>query len=337
DDQALYSRLRGSTPQFIRGLHRDPDYDKFELPFCQRCTEVIIHAVDDIVQRAVRARRLQGRINKTFLHYPPRKAADSERYPKIRMVEASVQNNQANYFGKYISREIARIPGDEISESRQEGFPTVLVIGPGQYLRQIQSCLERDGYTIEVKESSDSMVIDRKQGLAILKGDAQANLGWRIVLEADQPSFINDVIRRAYSKNAPLVDGLPAEYRERIMIEAEAWREESLEISGDAALPQEGPERPTIKLASFEGSKGLSAQHVFIVGLQEGELPHDANNIDDLEICKLIVALTRTRKQCHLIYTKRWGGVVKRPSVFISWILPQRIQLVRVDRNYWDR
>jgi superfamily I DNA/RNA helicase len=90
-------------------------------------------------------------------------------------------------------------------------------------------------------------------------------------------------------------------------------------------------------LTSFEGSKGLSAQHVFILGLQEHELPRDKANITDLEICKYIVALTRTRKQCQLLYTWRFSGKPKRPSEFIDWIHPQRREAIKVDKNYWKK
>jgi superfamily I DNA/RNA helicase len=70
--------------------------------------------------------------------------------------------------------------------------------------------------------------------------------------------------------------------------------------------------RPRIKLTSFEGSKGLSAQHVFVVGMHDGELPRNPASVQDLEICKFIVALTRTRKQCHVLWMTRFSG--QRPG-----------------------
>jgi len=55
--------------------------------------------------------------------------------------------------------------------------------------------------------------------------------------------------------------------------------------------PEPQPEAPTIKATSFESSKGLSAQHVFIVGLHKGEIPRGAK-ATDFEVCKFLVALT---------------------------------------------
>jgi superfamily I DNA/RNA helicase len=63
----------------------------------------------------------------------------------------------------------------------------------------------------------------------------------------------------------------------------------------------------TIKLTSYEGAKGLSAQHVFLVALHADELPKDADAITDIEICKFLVGLTRTKKKCTFLTTGRFG------------------------------
>ncbi len=86
---------------------------------------------------------------------------------------------------------------------------------------------------------------------------------------------------------------------------------------------------PTIKLASYVGCKGLSAGHVFIVGVNAGSIPKNPAKIQDLEISQFIVALTRTRKCCHILSNK-WlvkptdrEGKYQKPdatSPFISWI-----------------
>jgi superfamily I DNA/RNA helicase len=168
--------------------------------------------------------------------------------------------------------------------------------------------------------------------LRVLHGDPESNLAWRISLELDQPPFKKDVVRESVKKNIPLYEVLPAEYKEGVIRQAEAWSENTATVAPAEPIDLS---KPSIRLTSFEGSKGLSAQHVFILGLQAGELPRDANNIDDLEICKFIVALTRTRKQCQLIYTWRFSGKPKRPSGFISWISPKRKESITIDKDYW--
>lgn len=52
DDQALYAQLRDSDPNHIRARHRTDNYACFSLPYCRRCTRVIVEAIDDIVRKA---------------------------------------------------------------------------------------------------------------------------------------------------------------------------------------------------------------------------------------------------------------------------------------------
>ena len=70
DDQALYFYLRNSDPKHIRDLFYDEDYKKFTLPYCTRCTEVIVNAFNDVVETAKSCSKLSERIDKPF-NYPP--------------------------------------------------------------------------------------------------------------------------------------------------------------------------------------------------------------------------------------------------------------------------
>ena len=87
--------------------------------------------------------------------------------------------------------------------------------------------------------------------------------------------------------------------------------------------------KPSVLLTSFVGSKGLSAGHVFIIGAHNGSMPKNSGNVKDVEISQFLVALTRTRKQCHIISNQwfispkdRHGNWAPRfeKSTFISWI-----------------
>jgi ATP-dependent DNA helicase UvrD/PcrA len=332
DDQALYSLLRSSSPEFIRARYGGGAYARFALPFCMRCPEVIVRAVGDLVERAQAEGRLGRRIAKPYEPYPPRKGMDSVRYPRIRVVQTSVQSLRANYFGRYIAAQIDAIPIEEITEAHKGRFPTVLVIGPGQYLRQVRSHLEANGYQCGATSAGEPVAIRREEGLAILRAQGDANLGWRILLETDNPSFHTEAVRVSVADRLLLIEIVPPEYRDRILAEAAAYEEPP---ETPPPTVEVDPARATIKFASFEGSKGLSAQHVFVVGLHEGDLPRRAAAVDDLEVCKMIVAITRTRKQCHLLYTRRWANHAKRPSPFLAWIRPERREFIKVTKEYW--
>jgi hypothetical protein len=199
DDQALYQRLRSSDPEYIRELHGDPVFEKFDLPFCLRCTRVVVDAFHDIVSTAVANERLRGRISKGFRYFPPVKRQDSQKYPKIKIVHASTQNKRfqsSNYFGRYIVEQIDKITSEEIQESRREGYPTVLIIGPKPYLPQIQHFFDRESQPYEFQQrDADERAIDKNYALAILDQDPESNLGWRVLLEVDKPDFFEPVIK----------------------------------------------------------------------------------------------------------------------------------------------
>ena len=91
DDQALYSQLRSASWDHIRLLYDGSDYEVFQLPFCMRCPEVIVGAVNDIIFEARQLQKLEGRIDKAYRHYQPVKGADSKLYPKILLVNTTVR------------------------------------------------------------------------------------------------------------------------------------------------------------------------------------------------------------------------------------------------------
>lgn len=322
DDQALYGKLRGASEVYIRELYADPASEQHCLPFCMRCPSLIVHAVNDVIGKAVSWGMLVGRIDKPFRPL----VADTSAL--IKVVRTTVQSPTANYFGKYIHQEILAIPAEDIQESRKKGFPTVLVIGPTRYLNQVRDHLQKTiGLSVDANE--DVFAIRREFGLSLLKKDSKSNLGWRIVLEVDNPPWRRRVIKASGDKT-PLYELVVEPYRAEILAEAAA-SEEPEEKEEPESL--EDVSKPTVELVSFERSKGLSAQHVFVIGLQEGSVP--GKNPKDADVCKFVVAITRTRKRCHLIYTGLQGGEPSQPSRFIGWIARDKKELILVDKNYW--
>jgi superfamily I DNA/RNA helicase len=93
---------------------------------------------------------------------------------------------------------------------------------------------------------------------------------------------------------------------------------EEIISDADEVLPK--AESAGVLCTSFAGCKGLSAHHVFIVGMNDGHFPRKRGEITDDEICQLLVALSRARKSCTLVSTGRFGIELLRPSVFIEWL-----------------
>ena len=88
-----------------------------------------------------------------------------------------------------------------------------------------------------------------------------------------------------------------------------------------------------VRLMSLHGAKGLEFRYVFIVGVDDGNLPHEASieegRIDE-ERRLLYVGITRAKEQLWLSHSRqvqRWGDLVRlKPSRFLDELPSAEIQ-----------
>jgi len=335
DDQTLYSQLRNSDPDFIRKLFNDGEYISFELPFCLRCPNAVIEVFKKFVESAKKNNLLEKRINKRFDFFPPIKGRDSKKYPRIKLVLSSIQKKTpigANYFGRYIVQEIKKIPKEEIRQSYDKNYPTVLIIGPTYYLNSILPAIKAEKYDFDFKKNKADLKINLEKGFVFIKKCKDHNLGWRIIVELEKLSNYQEIIKQSAISGKGLFELLPTSYTQKYIKKASAYE---IKPIGEKVEPQLNLESPKIKLVTYEGAKGLSAQHVFILGVQNGDLPRNSSKIKDLEVCKFLVALTRTRKQCQILCTTNFAGKSVNPSVFIKWLPKDQIKPIKINKNYW--
>lgn len=262
---------------------------------------------------------------------------------------------------KYILKEIACIQASDILESYNERYPTVLIIGPRHYLRETEKQIRQIHLNVSYSPPSETeySVVDAYE--LILK-DKDSNLGWRILLELFYDPEEQKAILAKTRNGGPIVQLLEKNFVKthteaveliRLLkdagdITAELMRELKKAV-GDGVntvlkhfSPNEEEEeleidesKPSVLLTSYVGSKGLSAGHVFIIGAHNDSMPKNPKKIRDIEISQFVVALTRTRKQCHIISNRwlispkdkkgKWLPTFEK-SVFISWIPPEIVE-----------
>jgi superfamily I DNA/RNA helicase len=329
DDQALYSKLRGASWDHIRAHYAAGHYEVFELPFCMRCPEVIVGAVSDVIAKAGQCGNLIGRIEKAYRYFEPIKGDDSLRFPHIGFVETTVQRANANYFGRYIEKCIRAIPQADRDAAAENHEPVALIIGSNPYRRQVQEYLAEVGIIVLQKDVDLS---EREVALQLLSQNPGSNLGRRIILSCGNLARAREIVRRAADDRVPLVTLMSDRDRQAVLDEASAWVAQHGIVEVD---PDRAEETPSVAVTSYEGSKGRSAQYVFLIGVHSGEIPADATQIKDLEICRFLVGLTRTKKKCDVLVARNAMGQFKQRSEFLRWIAANRFQTMLVNAAYF--
>jgi len=335
DDQALY-RFKYASPQFIRKLSGDIQFEIFSLPFCRRCTSVLVNAANVFISKAKKRGLLKDRIKKDFKCYWPDKFLDSKKYPFIFFGKFSADS----VISKYIKKRILSIVKAENIYPSEKDEPEFLIVGPpriSHYLKEVNEMLSKDKeidkniFNIETRTKHEKFSIN--DGYKFIKKDNRSNLGWRIVIYKDplDSSFNKDknIIYQSLNGDS-IIDLLPEEYKNK---HEKLANNISLEDTGDLNNPIE--KKIKIKLTTYLGAKGLSANHVFVLGLEDSILPKNPNNITDDELCQFIVLLTRARKSLNILsvnkrFNKKFGKRIDNLFSFISMIPPEYLKIKEI-------
>lgn len=360
DDQALYT-FKGASPTFIRDLFKDDSWEKFELPYCSRCTSALVNSVHDVIASAQKVNLLSGRIDKRYECYLPDKRAESEAYPAITHVRCSVDQKTARYPAKFIAKAVMTISQDDIDASFDKGEPTALVIGPPYLLPPVEEALRLAGANVTYAHSLPFRPTSI-QGVRFLLEDPDSPLGWRVLLHVERPDGWEEAVRGLLLSGEPLHEHIDDAFRNRWLetcatVEAVRRAERSLADVGEALEEAFGvplailatefgftepqaevapdPSKPSVRITTLTGAKGLQARHVYVVGLNEGQFPKANSSVTEDEVCQLLVALTRAKSHCTLISAKRYGRKWQNDSIFTAW-LQKRISTVVVDKSFFS-
>jgi len=354
DDQAIYANTRNSSPEHLREFVNSGKYEIFELPYCSRCPSVVVEATSAFIDSAGKLGGLRSRAPKPFFPYLEGKEYENKTYPKVITAETG---NIAG-LSTYLENAIARIPEPDIQEAYANNYSCVLIIGARQYLNPINKRLQKN-YPLTRFSQAKPIEYTLSDGYYYLLKDEESNLGWRIlagcelsagklrtiVKETHDGTNIKSLLEKDFvRRHADIIKILRAEdlSEEKRNLLEDYLGEDSTDVSTfffppeEEEPPQTDQSLPTILLSSFEGCKGLSAGHVFIVGLNQGLMPKMAVDftIPDIEYSKFIVAMTRTRKELHLL-SNRWDYSYKDgPRLFPSSFIKMIPEELRHDGGY---
>ncbi|MGD0786153.1 MAG: UvrD-helicase domain-containing protein [Sedimentisphaerales bacterium] len=335
DDQSLYS-FKHANPNEIRLKCKDGNYSFFELPFCFRCTEVIVNAFDSVVAKAKEKGFLKERLNKKYRYYSsPEKDKVSSENPKI-IVKKEVYQKSVAY---YIDQEIKTL-----FHPRQQRSVLIICSLKKQIPDLVERLHEKGFNNIQAPQKSEKLQL--LDGFKLLLKNKECNLGWRIVAKyilSDRDKF-NNIIKESHDKNEEvkfkdLLNKDIIDYVDSILItlnkindnnkvftdeyakiiecfkyDHHAIVNEKLKNELDMEFGQKNIySKVPIKITTILGSKGLTSDYVFFVNFDDKYILDKDKKITDENICKYLVALTRAKRRIY-IYT----GESRLPT-FVEW------------------
>lgn len=348
DDQALY-HFKDANTKYIRERCCDPQfgYKSFPLPYCSRCTRVIIEATTDVIKRATEEGHLRDRIPKDY-EYLEEKAKDAECEENPKIIHAILFATQIPFF---IEKQIG-----EIAKERKSKFSVLIICPFNRQAQKIVTGLKNKGLqNVEYFERPDQTEATLLDGLKILLEDKKSNLGWRIVSRCrlPKPEFAS-LLKETLQTSIDLYDLVDKTFKEdvnkmlnglRAIKKGDEIEDEQLdemlaaiglnpyqatrhhlkhEIDSISRRPGNVSIRQIpIKVTTIQGSKGLAAEYVFIThfdALYCIQDKKDKTKISDPDISNFLVALTRAKRRVFLISSKN------QPEHPFRWINKDRMQ-----------
>ena len=341
DDQALYD-FKHASSRHIRERHsgENSSYEGFSLPYCSRCTRVIVQATNDIIKAAKDRGLLEGRIDKSYLYFDDQsKDAECNTHSQIDYIRA-----YAASIPWVIERAIK-----ELASQVRTGFSVLVIAATGSQCRSITKALRKKGFESVTHVERDRPEVTLFDGIGLILDDKDSNLGWRIAAACLIPAGEFEEIVKLAGAEQPFKNALSADVRKQVKSLAsklrhvrddKAPREELVELlealqidpyvrarsdvkdrisgqnRGEAAVRQ-----IPIRVTTVQSAKGLAADLVCISYLDDQYVikNNDKSVIGDQDICNFLVGLTRARKKVVLISSSQ-----KDPT-FLGWIDPVRI------------
>lgn len=352
DDQSLYG-WKFADPGYIRSKHESTKYEKLDLPYCFRCSNVIVRTYNDIIQYAKSKGYLHTkRIEKIYKYFPTEKKDNvSNLYNKISLTGKAFKPTTIAYV---IDKQIKEFIDPKLKET-----PSVLIIFPNKLKRLISlldNCLKKKGY-----KYIDSPIVNKKEeiieslNLLLKSGNSSCNLSWRLVVRGVlSKTVLHKAVKKSHQNNnqTNFLDLLEVDHRSLVkklrasilkiiknennvkMTDKEKGEVfdklgyDPIDIASsqltndfeDISRQNKNPYKNIpIKITTILGSKGLNYDFVFMVNFDDKFIFKDGE-IKPENINELLVALTRARKKVSILTTTN-----SVPS-YLNWIDKKNIE-----------
>jgi ATP-dependent DNA helicase UvrD/PcrA len=355
DDQALYEGLKASHPEIIRGYRAGGKWTNAMLPYCGRCSYNIAMGADAFIEKTKSPTSIPKIFLPLVLDKeatPIQAVACSRPAMAVDYIESFINEHRADlekrreditsgtkkdsfllilshpkdvgsYLGKEQADRLQRLVEEWRLESAGQGEDYYRI---KTYYRCAQTPTEnftlRKILHIEAVEISEvhkliAEALRRGLGLSQLEHPAVAAIletCGRIQHIIDDPGF------DAVAKTEEIRKVIRVEYPDRLVEDLKA-----APLAGDASRSDEEEEEietagsvSPIELMSMVGAKGLSADHVVVLGF-------DDINMKKASPLAFFVAMTRARDSLHLLTTLAARGA-SEPHHYLDSIPEQHCQ-----------
>jgi hypothetical protein len=343
DEQALYQRLKASSPDIIIAYYGDNEFAKAMLPYCSRCSYYVCLGASAFIA----ADRPKGAIRKVYLPVEVNQDA-----VKVQVVATAAPNTAVDYIEKFLSSHKGELESYKAKmQAGEESDPYLLILSPDREARfyrpkadkKIREVVSRWS-DIRIGHSQDYFTVldfyrvatNRHDNFAVRKvldihgvTSAQAHELLETALQSgtNLADLEDGSIRRALDDAAAVEEIVNAGVHPQQMVaalskifsisepvrlaeefETDPIRGGASVDEGDEAIETAGACRP-VEFMTIVGSKGLSARHVIVIGCDDVNLAYTTR-------LAFFVGLTRARESLHLIASAKAGGAT-RPHRFL--------------------
>ena len=345
DDQSIYS-WRGGSPGYIRGFTEDfgPDAEVITLNHVRRCRKNILEAALCVVNNNDHKRLDKGKISysssedgRVVIHDVP---SDKREAQIVRIIIEEMDPSETALI-LIPSRRYLPLIISQLNRGRFEYTCTVPQPGEGLPILERLACwLTNEKDSLALRECIEALLNGRSLGVPSKKAKISAKKKVRLEAFASVSELWgtmkakDDYLWASLSKNVNRDDLL-----QKIFNSLKELQEyENKDVRGFLALVADllnpwattigfldeiqawvgtfeetgGSPSPRVRVLTFHGAKGLEADVVCVVGVEQGTLPR--NNISEEELAEqsrlMLVSMTRAGKELHLFHARKRSGAI---------------------------